>query len=72
MCEVLGLNEREEVRFYELAAKTKPEVAVAQDLVEYLTISELAKEALRVAKNAKVTDETCLKNSACKKHFFVV
>jgi transcriptional regulator with XRE-family HTH domain len=53
---VLRLDKQEQEQMYELAAKSKSYTAVPGDLPEYISSHELARVALRVAKDVDATD----------------
>ena len=55
--EVLQLNKHEQEEMYELAAKTKDIPTVPSDLPEYISGNELARAALRTAKDVDATDK---------------
>ncbi|MDR1629532.1 MAG: helix-turn-helix domain-containing protein [Oscillospiraceae bacterium] len=54
--EVLQLNKQEQIEMYELAAKSKDIPTVPGDLPEYISANELARVALRTAKDVDATD----------------
>ena len=54
--QVLLLNKQDQEQMYELAAKSKTFTAVPGDLPEYISENELARIALRVAKDVDATD----------------
>jgi transcriptional regulator with XRE-family HTH domain len=54
---VLMLDKQEQTLMYELAAKSKSIPSVPQDLPEYIAANELARVALRTAKDASATDK---------------
>lgn len=54
--EVLQLNKQEQEEMYELAAKSKDIPTVPGDLPEYISGNELARVALRTAKDMDATD----------------
>ena len=53
---ILKLDKQETAHMYDLAAASKPYVAVPGDLPEYITTNEYAKIALRLAKDVDATD----------------
>ena len=55
--EVLQLNKQEQIDLYELAAKSKDIPSVPNDLPEYISTNELARVALRTAKDVDATDK---------------
>jgi len=55
--EVLQLNKQEQEEMYELAAKSKDIPTVPGDLPEYISGNELARVALRTAKDVDATDQ---------------
>ena len=58
--EVLHLNKQEQIEMYELAAKSKDIPTVPGDLPEYISGNELARAALRTAKDVDATDKEWL------------
>lgn len=56
MAELLRLSKPEREMLFELAAKSKTYTAVPGDLPEYISTNELARVALRVAKDVDATD----------------
>lgn len=54
---VLELNKQEQEEMYELAAKSKDIPTVPGDLPEYISGNELARAALRTAKDVDATDK---------------
>jgi len=58
--EVLRLNKQEQIEMYELAAKSKDIPTVPGDLPEYISGNELARAALRTAKDVDATDKEWL------------
>ena len=56
MAHLLGLDKTEQTMMYELAAKSKTYTAVPGDLPEYISSNQLARVALRVAKEVDATD----------------
>jgi transcriptional regulator with XRE-family HTH domain len=54
---VFMLDKQEQTQMYELAAKSKSIPSVPQDLPEYIAANELARVALRTAKDASATDK---------------
>ena len=54
---ILQLDKSEQALMYDLAAKSKNHVAVPADLPEYISEHELARTALRIAKEVDATDE---------------
>jgi transcriptional regulator with XRE-family HTH domain len=54
---VLTLTPEEQTEMYELAAKSKAIPSVPQDLPEYIAENELARVALRTAKETGATDK---------------
>ena len=56
IAEILRLNKQEQELMYDLAAKTKRHNAVPADLPDYITSHEMAKIALRVARDVDATD----------------
>lgn len=54
--QVLMLNKLEQEEMYELAAQSKSIPTVPGDLPEYISANELARVALRTAKDADATD----------------
>jgi len=57
---VLRLNKQEQEEMYELAAKSKDIPTVPGDLPEYISTNELARAALRTAKDVDATDKEWL------------
>ncbi len=57
MATLLKLGKEEQERLYELAAKSKNYTAVPGDLPDYISQNELARVALRVAKDVDATDK---------------
>lgn len=57
MSVLLKLSKNEREVLYELAAKSKNYTAVPGDLPEYISTNELARVALRVAKDVDATDK---------------
>ena len=57
LAELLHLDKQEREQMYELAAKSKNYIAVPGDLPKYISTNELARVALRVAKDVDATDE---------------
>jgi transcriptional regulator with XRE-family HTH domain len=57
LIQVLLLNSAEQTELYELAAKSKAIPSVPQDLPEYIAQNELARVALRTAKETGATDK---------------
>lgn len=57
MIDVLLLDKQEQILMYELAAKSKDIATVLSDLPEYITSNELARVALRTAKEVDATDK---------------
>ncbi|MDR1565105.1 MAG: helix-turn-helix domain-containing protein [Oscillospiraceae bacterium] len=57
MIEVLRLDHEEQTLLFELAAKSKAIPSVPQDLPEYIAKNELARVALRTAKETGATDK---------------
>jgi hypothetical protein len=57
MIQLLRLDKQERELMYELAAKSKNYTAVPGDLPEYISANELARVALRVAKDVDATDK---------------
>jgi len=55
--EILNFDKQEQNQMYDLAAKSKPHTAVPDDLPEYITSSEYACVALRMARDMDATDE---------------
>lgn len=55
--DVLQLNKQEQIEMYELAAKSKDIPTVPGDLPEYISGNELARAALRTAKDVDATDK---------------
>jgi hypothetical protein len=55
--EALVLNHEEQTLMFELAAKSKAIPSVPQDLPEYIAWNELARVALRTAKETHATDK---------------
>jgi transcriptional regulator with XRE-family HTH domain len=53
---ILRLNKQEQEDMYELAARSKSIPTVPQDLPEYIAANELARAALRTAKDVDATD----------------
>ena len=53
----LMMDKHEQEQMYELAAKSKTFTAVPGDLPEYISENELARIALRVAKDVDATDK---------------
>jgi len=56
LIKVLNLNKQEQIEMYELAAKSKRITTVPGDLPEYISKNELARVALRTAKDVDATD----------------
>ena len=54
--DVLNLNKQEQILMYDLAARSKSLTAVPSDLPEYIAANELARVALRTAKDVDATD----------------
>ncbi len=57
IAKLLVLSQEERNKFYDLAAKSKAAPSVALDLPEYINGNELARVALRTAKDVDATDE---------------
>lgn len=57
MATLLMLNREDTERMYDLAAVSKNTPTVAWDLPEYINENQLARAALRTAKDADATDE---------------
>ena len=56
IAQFLFLDKQDQEQMYELAAKSKTFIAVPSDLPEYISENELARIALRVAKDMDATD----------------
>jgi len=54
---LLLLDKEEKIKLYDFAAKSKNMPSVALDLPEYINQNELARVALRTAKDVDATDE---------------
>ena len=57
IAKLLLLNESETMTLYDLAAKTKNNVVVSQDLPDYIMERDIVRIALRTAKDVDATDE---------------
>lgn len=57
IAQILLMDKQEQEQMYELAAKSKTFTAVPEDLPEYISENELARIALRVAKDVDATDK---------------
>lgn len=57
IAKILMMDKQEQEQMYELAAKSKTFTAVPGDLPEYISENELARIALRVAKDVDATDK---------------
>ena len=57
LARILKLDKDDMEMMYDLAAKSKTYTAVPEDLPEYISASEYAKIALRVARDVDATDE---------------
>ena len=55
IADALELNEEEKNKFYDLVAKERTNIPA--DVMTYVETSEMAKTALRVAKEEKITDD---------------
>lgn len=60
MAKLLALDKEELDKLYDLAAKSKSTPSVALDLPEYINENQLARVALRTAKDVDATDEEWL------------
>ena len=60
MAKLLALDKEELDKLYDLAAKSKSTPSVALDLPEYINDNQLARVALRTAKDVDATDEEWL------------
>ncbi|MDR1619183.1 MAG: helix-turn-helix transcriptional regulator [Clostridiales bacterium] len=60
MAKLLTLSNEERNKLYDLAAKSKNAPTVALDLPEYINENQLARIALRTAKDVDATDEEWL------------
>ena len=54
MADVLLLNADEKERFYDLAARTKGDKALAKDLIEYINENEIIHKTLRTSKRLDI------------------
>ena len=57
MARLLLLDEAETMMLYDLAAKTKNNAVVSQDLPDYIMDRDIVRVALRTAKDVDATDE---------------
>ena len=57
MVKLLLLSDEEAAMFYDLAAASKNTPTVSQDLAKYIMAKDLARVALRTAKDVDATDE---------------
>ena len=57
MAKLLLLDEAETTMLYDLAAKTKNNTVVSQDLPDYIMDRDIVRVALRTAKDVDATDE---------------
>ena len=54
IADVFMLNEDEKEQFYDLAAKTKGDKALAKDLIEYINENEIIHKTLRTSKRLDI------------------
>ncbi len=57
MADKLYLNVEERELLFDLAAKSKPYLSLASDLVEYINENEIVHKTLRLAKRCELTNE---------------
>lgn len=57
IAKVLSLSEEEKVLMFDLAAKSKRALTLADDLLEYINDNEIVRKALRTAKKSNADDE---------------
>ena len=65
IAKLLLLNETDTTTLYDLAAKTKSNVVVSQDLPDYIMERDIVRIALRTAKEVDATDEEWQEFIAC-------
>lgn len=54
---VFLINDEEKVLMFDLAAKSKKSLSLAEDLLEYINNNEIVHKALRTAKKCNATDD---------------
>ncbi len=59
IAKLLLLDEADTILLYDLAAKTKNNAVVSQDLPDYIMERDIVRIALRTAKDVDATDEEC-------------